>query len=334
MIGGFYESVSAQFPQGRRHEERRRQAIEADEKRQRENAESAAAKVPQPKPSVVNKNVRIVLSGKSVNNFDEAAAAQKSKVVDGDDLWLYVKFDTKVGDYVRTVPDTENGGTYKYLLYADVSPQGDLTVISRYVIRFTRDDLELKELKVNLSPGMAGRNAAIPIFVNVAATRKPGLWTNQIRIANTITSPRMLSGDLASADLAFDFSGGNVKYAAINEDFESMILRGTAERSVLPAPGNFYSLPLKTRIQNSLKEKGITAVHFYYASDDWSEFGASILSPVPRREVFAVFTYRENANCFYGVAKLSQQLDALTSAFSGGEITFTRGIKTSCTAVE
>lgn len=335
IITGLVGVASAQFPQARRNEERRQRAIEADQKRQKENADNAATfTLPQPKPSVVNKNVRIVLSSAAKNTFDEAARSTVSRVKDGDALWMFMKFDTKLGDYVRTVPDHDNDKAYRYYLLADISPLNDPTVLARNVIWFTREDLELKELKVNLSPGIVGRNAALPFFLDVAATRSPGTWNNQIRIANRNTAPRTAAEDLASAELAFDLTGSVTKYPAIKADYESMVLRGTADRSILPAPGSFYSLPMKTNIQNKLKEDGIKPLRFFYAADDWSEFGTSTLDRIPRRVMYAVFTYREKEDCMYGIAKLTQTMDMMTSTFSGDTIELTKGIKTACSEVE
>lgn len=333
-IFGLYFEAAAQFPQARRNEERRQQAIEADEKRQKENAAKDDPSIPQPKTSVVNKNVRIVLSGKNFKNFDEAASEPKNKVGDGEDLWLYLKIDTKLGDYVLTQPDTENRGAFKYLLYADISPQNDPTVLAKYIIQFSREDLELKELKINLSPGMKGRNAAIPVFLDVAASRSPGIWNNQLRIANKNIAPRLSTDDLANVPLTFALPASVSKYKKIKEDFESMRLRGTTDEAILPEPGMFYNLPLKTAIQNYIKDRGIQPLRFYFAGDGWEELGASTLYREPQRSLFAVFTYREKDICFYGVAKVTQKMDMMTSKFVGDEIEIVKDLKVACSEVE
>lgn len=327
--------ITAQFPQMRRTEERRQRAIEADEKRQRELEESrSSTALPKPKPAVLNQDVRIVLANRDVRSFAEASNNQVKKIADGESLWLYVKFKTKLGDYVLTLPDPENQPGLMYRLYAEIAPQNDPTALGQYVLQFSKEDLEKTELKINLSPGMPGRNAAIPIFLDVAATRRPGVWSNDFRLTNTTLIPRAATENLAIANVVFEFPGRVTKYPGLRDDFESMVLRGTTDLAALPIIGSFYSLPIKTTIVARLKAVGITPVRFYFASDNWSEHGASMLFPEKRRTVYAAYTYRKSEDCFYGVAEFKQKFDSSAGQFVDDSIKFANDLAIECSKLE
>ena len=124
--------------QRRRSRERIDRMIKATE--EREAAEKAGTRsqpgLPLPKAAVTNVDVQAILSGKDLKTFAEAKLSAVSRVTDGTLLWLYVKFNGKLGDYVSTVPDTNEPGKLKYLLYAEVGPQGDVTALNQYVLQF------------------------------------------------------------------------------------------------------------------------------------------------------------------------------------------------------
>ena len=113
-----------------------------------------------------------------------------------------------------------------------------------------------------------------------------------------------------------------------------MMLRGTTNASTLPLPGGFYNLPIKLAVTNKLKGEGITPVRFYFASENWLEYGPSALHKERVREVFAAFTYRAGEACNYGVAKVSQKYDPMADRFVDGDIEFTKGLPLQCTELE
>ena len=327
--------ITAQFPQMRRAEERRQRAIEADEKRQRELEEArSSTALPKPKPAVLNQDVRIVLANRDVRSFAEASSNSIKKIADGESLWFYVKFKTRLGDYVRTLPDPENQPGLIYRLYAEIAPQNDPTALGQYVLDFSKDDLELTELKINLSPGMPGRNAAIPIFLDVAATRRPGVWSNEFRLTNTTLIPRAATENLAIAIVVFEFPGRVTKYPKMREEFESMVLRGTTDVAALPIAGSFYSLPIKTKILARLKADGILPVRFYFPSDGWSEHGASMLFPEKQRKLYAAYTYKKGGNCFYGIAEFKQKFDSSAGLFVDDSIKMSIDFALPCSQIE
>lgn len=330
------QAAFTQFPQMQKAQQRMDQLRKADEAEQkaREAEDLAAVSIPRPKPSVMNRNIQTVLTTKEYKTFAEAKPFAAKRIADGDQLWAYVKFDTKLGDYVLTLKDAENGGQFKYVLFAEVGPKADVTALSRYVLEFTKEDLALSEIKVNLAPGKPGRNAAVPVFIDVAGTRGPGIWNNEFRLTNTVVVPRSLTDNLATADMTMNFVGVVTKYPKAREDFSSMVLRGTTDKATLPVAGSFYSLPLKTEILDRLKTDSITPVRFYYASNGWLEYGMSVTQPARLREVTAVFTYRNGESCNYGVARLVQSFDAMADTFATSAIELTKDLPLACTNIE
>ncbi len=113
--------------------ERRNRAIRADEERQRRrNEEAGQPAASKPKAAVMNVDVQVVLSRADHKTFAEAKAASISRVTDGEPLWLYVKFNGKLGDYVLTQPDPEEPAKTRYVLFTEIGPQGDVTALNHF----------------------------------------------------------------------------------------------------------------------------------------------------------------------------------------------------------
>jgi hypothetical protein len=322
----------AQFPQMRRAQERMQRSIEASE--EREKQENAANALPKTKPAKMNVDVQMALSQADHKTFAEAQKDAAATVADGDTLWLYIKFNGKLGDYVLTERDAENDGALRYLMFAEVAPAGDVTALDRYVLQFAKEDLEKPEIKINLTPGQPGRNASIPVFIDVAGTREPGLWRNELRLTNSTAFPRSLSENLATALLTMELPEGPTKYKVMRADYRSMVLRGTTDPAQLPVPGPFYSLPLKTEVTAKLKEEGIIPVRFYFAGSTWDEFGQSQLNPRRIRRVNGVYTYRSGEQCFYGVAEIAQIYDVVNEKWSTDRITTSNNLPLACTQID
>jgi hypothetical protein len=110
--------------------------------------------------------------------------------LDGEPLWLYLKFKSKLGDYVLATRDPEDREKLRYTMYAEIAPRGDVTALSQYAIQFTKEDLRATELKIGLAPAAFGRNKSIPVFLMVSSSAKPGVWNNEFRLTNSTTVPR------------------------------------------------------------------------------------------------------------------------------------------------
>lgn len=294
----------------------------------RRNAEIDGSGPARPKAAVMNVDVQMLLSKTDHNSFADARPAAVTKIVDGEPLWLYLKFKGKLGDYVITKPVASEPNTFQYLLYAEIGPQGELSPHNQYVLQFTKEDLALPELKINLAPGLLGRNKSIPVFLMNSGNAKPGVWRNEFRITNTTAVPRAPTDNLAKSDVTFDFSKGLAKYPVMESDYDSIVLRGTTDTSKLPAPGSFFSDTLKQSIAQKLFAERITPVKFYFAGDNWSQY--SVLSKTERK-VYAVYSYKSGEECHYGVARVVEKYDQMNNSFGETQITLQNELPLACT---
>ncbi|MBA2378742.1 MAG: hypothetical protein H0V76_04115 [Blastocatellia bacterium] len=332
LLAGSTPAAFGQFEQMRRVRERLDRSVEAARAREAgtEGERANASALPQPKPAVMNVDVQAVITRTDHASFAEAKPAAVSRIGDGDQLWLFVKFNGKLGDYVRTLPDPENPGEFRYLLFAEIAPQGDISALSQYVLQFRKDDLALPELKINLSPGLPGRNSSMPVLLSTVAEGKPGVWNNEFRLTNVPAVPRALTQNLVSTPVVFDFTSGVSKYPRLNENYYSMVLRGTDDTARMPIAGSFYSLPVKTEITAELKEQGITPVRLYFASEQWEETSTSTMNMSKTRRVFAGFTYKVGEACEYGVAEASQKFDFMASRYLPTTVSVKKGFPIGC----
>lgn len=328
--------VLGQSEQRRRSRERIDRMVKATE--EREAAEKGGTRaepgLPMPKAAVMNVDVQAVLSGKELKTFAEAKLSPVSRVTDGAPLWLYVKFNGKLGDYVSTVPNEDEPGKLKYLLYAEVGPQGDVTALNQYVLQFSKEELAANELKINLAPGLFGRNKSMPIFLTTAAGVKPGVWNNEFRLANSAGLPRSPAANLTKTNIALDFAGGLEKYRKMEAEYDSIILRGSPDLTKMPVAGTFFSEPVQSEIAAKLKAEGVTPVKFYFSGDDWAtSTSGSMMAMKQNRQVFASYTYQKGETCFYGVAAVVQTYSSFNSKFGESVITFTNDLPISCAAL-
>ena len=288
------------------------------------------ARLPEPKPAVMNVDVQIALSRSDLKTFAEAKAAEVKKLVDGEPLWLYAKFKTRLGDYVVTTRHPDDPEKLRYTLYAEVGPRGDVTALSQYWIQFTKDDLAASEVKINLAPGIFGRNKSIPVFLMASASAKTGVWNNEFRLTNTLTMPRALTDNLATAPVTLDFSGGVTKYKKMSAEYDSISLRGTNDPARLPVPGTFYSAALSELITARLTAENIRQQKLYFSGDDWQEFASFGPPQMKAKRVFATFTYQKDGACFYGVAEVVETYDFAQAKYAAPEIRLQKDLPVPC----
>lgn len=288
--------------------------------------------LPVPKPAVMNVDVQIALTKTEQKSFADAKAVEIRKVVDGDPLWLHVKFKTRLGDYVVTTRDPDDSQKLQYTLYAELGPRGDVTTLNQYSIRFSKDDLAANEFKVNLAPGMFGRNKSIPVFLMTSGAAKPGVWNNELRLTNNLASPRALTDNLASTPLTLDLSGGTSKYKKMSADYDSIILRGTTDVGRMPLAGTFYNDGLADLITTRLSGENIRRQKIYFSGDGWDE-SSSFGPPTSKtRRIFATFTYQKvDGDCFYGVAELTADFDFMAGKYRGPELKILKDLSIPCT---
>jgi hypothetical protein len=328
-IGAAY----AQFPQMEKHRERMDRSVKASEEREHDRRLAEASNLPVPKPAVMNVDVQIALSKADHKTFALAKAAEAKKIVDGEPLWLYIKFKSKLGDYVLTTRDPDDPEKLRYTLFAEIGPRGDITAQNQYTLLFNKEDLAATELKINLAPGLFGRNKSIPVFLMTTGAAKPGLWNNEFRLTNNVSMPRALTSNLATAPVILDFAGGTAKYKKMDADYVSIILRGSPDVKKLPVAGTFYNEALKLKITDALAAETIRPEKLYFSGDDWQEFASSGINMSKTRRVYATFTYRRAEQCFYGLAEVTSNYDWMQGKFGEPEIKLQKDFPVPCSEV-
>lgn len=332
MLFGASGELLAQFPQSQRIRDRMDQSIKASRDREHDRRLEEEGRLPVPRPAVMNVDVQIVLSKAEHKTFAEAKVAAANRIVDGEPLWLYIKFKTRLGDYVVTTRHPDDHEKLRYTLFAEVAPRGDITALSQYAIRFSKEDLAATEVKINLAPGIFGNNRSIPVFLITSGRANTGVWNNEFRLTNSVTIPRALTENLASAPVTLDFSGGVEKYKRMEAEYDSIFLRGTTDVGRMPVAGTFFSAALSARITEKLAAEKILPLKIYFSGDDWQEI-ASFGPPMTKvQRVFATFTYKRGEECFYGVAEVIENYDFIESKFGEAEIKLQKDLPIPCSA--
>ncbi len=320
-------SAAGQFPQMKKVEERRQAMIAADEQRQKAEKEGKPSPIA-PRP-VMNVDVRMLLTKTEYKNFADAVAGTVKRFVDGDPVWLYVKFNGKLERYVHKVQLAD--GTERYLLYVEYGPQGDITAKGHETLEFGKDELALTELKLSLAPGKAGHNKSLAIYFKNVADGKPGLWNNEIRLADLSSFPRSPGDYLATTGFTSDFSKGLVKYPAGKTAFRSMVLRDTTDEGKLPVPGKFDNTAARADLVTRLAAEGIAPSKVYFSDDFWREYSDIPTSIRQYRAVTGTFLYRKGTVCLYGTADIKQAYDAMNDRFNESTIELQKDISIPCT---
>ncbi len=330
--GALAVAANAQLPQLERIRKQRDRAIQAEQQREEDRRrKEAGLPTKNPKPAVMNVDVQAVVSKADAKNFAEAKPQAAVKVADGDPLWLYVKFNGKLGDYVLTVP-TDDPEAPLYILYAEIGPAGDATTLQRYTLQFAKEDLAATELKLGLAPALQGRNRSLPVFLNAAGTSRPGVWNNELRLTNNISIPRGAADNLTKNPLTFSFAGAVAKYPRMAAEYDSVLMRGTPDESKLPMGSGFFDADIKAKVEAKLQTDGIAPDKVYFAGGDtWMEFAGSADQLKRHRKAFAVYTRRSGDACSFGVAKVEQVYEDFTSKFSEPAITLEKEQPLPCT---
>ena len=313
--------------------------IRAEQDRERQKEEPGkASTATKSKAAVMNIDVRIVLSRIEYKTFAEAQANAISRVADGEPLWLNIKFNGKLGDYVFAQPDSEDPGKLRYVLFTEIGPQGDVTALTQFTLQFSAAELSATELKINLAPGIFGKNKSIPVLLKTVDNARPGVWRNELRIANSAATPRGPNDFLAKSAVVLDLSGNHTKYRQMWAEYDSIILRGTPDTLKMPIPGPFFNDAVKKDVEVKLSASGIVPAKFYFCSDDWGEIPTSAYSlqdptlPSKReRRIFATYTYQKFGSCLYGVAEITQAFDEPSSKFLTSAIDLTNDFPIACT---
>ena len=336
VVGSLFvdgEEAYGQRQRNDRVQQRRDSIIQSNRERDQRARDAKIAKenaIPIPKPAVMNVDVQAVISKEDLPSFAEAKQNSAALIEDGNELWLYVRFNGNLGNYAYAVREPALGGPIRYMMFADFGPQNDTTVQARFLLEFGPNDLAKSELKINLAPGRPGKNASTPVLLFVAGKRDPGLWKNELRLSNNpeLNGPR--EKNLAVVPVTLDLKDGSAGYRAMLENYESIILRGTTDEAQLPIPGSFYDLPLKNRVLSILRGQGIVPARFFFSGDNWLESITYETASARSRHIFAAFTYRRGNGCFYGFAKIEEIFDFASNKFREAVILPQIGFPMSC----
>jgi hypothetical protein len=327
-------ALSQEFPQKDRFQRRINDSIKASRDREHDRRLEESSTLPVPKPAVMNVDVQAVLSKGEYKTFNEAKVAEAKKIVDGDDLWLYVKFlKGKLGDYVLTTRDQDDREKLRYTLYAEIGPRGDITALNQYAMQFAKEDLTANELKINLAPGMFGRNKSIPVFLMTTGSAKPGVWNNEFRLTNSVTVPRAMTANLATTPMTLTLTGGAPKYKKMDADYLSIILRGSTDVARMPVAGMFFKEAVRAKVVETLATENIQPGKVYFSGDDWEEISSSGMFAAKYRRAFATFTYGKGEQCFYGIATVIEHFDFMQSKYGDPEISLQKDFPLPCTDV-
>ena len=330
LIASGASAAFGQFPQERRMRDRMDQSVRDSERREHDRRLEEASALPVPKKAVMNVDVQIALSKAEHKTFAEAKAAEAKKIVDGEPLWMYVKFKGKLGDFVLTTRNPEDPEKLRYTLFAEVGPRGDITALSQFTIQFSKEDLAATEVKINLAPGLFGRNKSIPVFLRTSGGAKTGVWNNEVRLTNNLAMPRALTDNLASSPVTLDLSAGTVKYRKMDSEYDSIVLRGTTDLTKMPVPGTFFSEDLRAKVASKLAAENIKPLKIFFSGDDWQEYGSFGMSTKKSRRIFATFTYRQAEACFYGVAEIVENFNFIDSKYADEEIKLQKDLPVPC----
>jgi hypothetical protein len=309
------------------------QSLRTAEDVENERRAEEQGRLPAPKPAVLNVDVQIVLSKADVKTFAEAKLAEAKRVLDGDRLWMYVKFKSKLGDYVITSRDPDDREKLHYKLYAEVAPKGESAALHQITIEFAKEDLAATELKIGLAPAVFGRNKSLPLFLMMTGTTRSGVWNNDVRLTNNLNMPRALTDNLAIAPVVLDLSAGSTKYRKMESEYDSIVIRGTADVKKMPIAGSFVSDQLKVRLMERLAAEKIEPGKVYFSGDERQEFASFTPSLKKARKVFATFTYQTGEACFYGVAEILETFDLLQMKYGEPDFRFEKGLPIACSEV-
>jgi hypothetical protein len=333
--------LQAQIQQAERARERRGALIRAgEERRERERqAEgvAGAAGASKARAAVMNVDVKAVFTRNEYKTFAEAQSNAVNRIADGDPLWLNIKFNGKLGDYVFALPDNEEPGKYRYVLYTEIGPQGDVTALTRFALRFAEADLSAGELKINLAPGIFGRNRSIPVLLKTADGARPGVWNNEFRITNSPSITRPPNDFLVKSPVVLDLSRTHTKYRQMWAEYDSVQLRGSPDVLKMPVAGSFFSAAIKKEVVDKLKTSAIIPAKFYFSGDDWGEIAGSVFSlqdpafsAKKERRIFAAYTYEKFGSCLYGIAAVTQGYDEEASKFLTTSVDLTNDFPIHC----
>jgi hypothetical protein len=276
-----------------------------------------------------NSGVELVLTKEEYKSFDEAKSYSVNRVVDGDLLWLYIKFKGTLADYVHQNEIVNNDGSFDYILFTEIGEAGTDQSYKANLLKFKKEELNVSELKFNLSPGKPGRNKSLPFFLEVVGGGSPGIWNNEIRVSKSEKFPHTRADFLATVAITCDVSNGFIKYPKMKGDFEIAQYKGVAEENELAEPTDFNDPALKAKVVAKLKTVGITPVKFYFTNEDWETY-KNDRTGERYSKMYAAYTYKKGTECMYGIADIQRNYSYALASFGESVIVLRKDFPITC----
>lgn len=277
----------------------------------------------------------MIFSKKEYDSFDKAAADTVNTIEDGDSLWLYVKLDKPLYNYVDISRFTDNDGHLIELhsFHIVIGPRGatypeyaqqqiyvnagknvdkDRSVNSGIVTKLNVDPNTTTELKILLSSYSKGKSSFV--LLEAIGGGEIGMWDNEIRLVFNYKTETF-----ASAPILCNMINGLSNYKQAWKVYENVIKNGDEGDNSLPITGKFNDLKLKASILEKLKAKKGLPASFNFTVDDWTVYTAA---NGQSRTVHGYALYKESDKCYYTMIEVEQIMTYQQSEWSEPSIHF------------
>lgn len=283
----------------------------------------------------MSEKANMIYANKEYKNFEEASAHSIKEIKDGDDVWMYVKLDKPLSNYIDVDKYTDSDGNLIELhsFHIIIGPKGetypefaqqrvyvnagknidkDPSIRSAFVGRLDIDPSTTTDFKILLSKYL--RRTSTTVLLQAVGGGNAGRWDNEIRLVHknkTIT--------FANAPILCNVVDGIAKYRKAWKEYENVIQNGDIADNVLPPTGKFTDAKLKVKILEKLKtHKGLPhSLNFTF--DDWE---IVIDDNGRRRKVYAYALYKQNGKCSYTMVEVEQIMTVFQSTWSEARIHF------------
>lgn len=233
----------------------------------------------------------IVFTHKEYANFDAAKPHAIKEVKDGDDLWMYAKFDKPMSSFIE---EKDAYGNPAYYLRLAIGAAGNETDWSESEITLNKQKAAANEIAISLSPAIPDRMRANAIFVHSVGKGQPGVWKNSIRI-KTANGKKVAEGEII-ANVPDDIQ----RYKKIAGRFESILDGKSVYKEKAPKEEKPKDAALISMVKDAVKKKGINASKVYFTTDTWRETFHD--DGTSTRSLAAAYLYTKGKDCIVGRA--------------------------------
>lgn len=267
----------------------------------------------------------IIYTNKEYSTFEQALPHKITEVKDGDPLWMYLRFPGPMINYIPAdlSAGIDENGFEVYSFRVGMGPEDASDIWNIWPFYFQKKDLSASEIKINLAPGIAGKNKSANSFLHTVGKGRAGIWKNAMLVY-------VKYGEyLAVGPLTCNVENGITKYKKMSSEWFEKTNVGTAEENVLPEPQSFSDNSIRQLCLNKIRAKEIKPSKFYFTSKDWSEVFDGNNRKVAR-VVNAAFTYTLGNECMFGTLEIRQPYSSLTARYGESELKMQSGFPYLC----